>query len=37
MIPQLRSLAPAEWRAEVRAERRGTELLLDAATAGPLA
>jgi histidinol dehydrogenase len=37
VITRLRSLAPAEWRAQVRAERRGTDLLLDAATAGPLA
>jgi histidinol dehydrogenase len=36
-MPRLRSLTPQEWRAQVRAERRGAEVLLDAATAGPLA
>ena len=37
MIPRLRSPTPAEWRAQVRAERRGTVSQLDAATAAPLA
>ncbi|MGD1052898.1 MAG: histidinol dehydrogenase [Candidatus Dormibacteria bacterium] len=37
MIPRLRAPSPAEWRAQVRAERRGSTALLDAETAGPLA
>ncbi len=37
MIVRLRSLTPAAWRAQVRAERRGAAALLDAETAGPLA
>jgi histidinol dehydrogenase len=37
VIVRLRSLTPAEWRAQVRAERRGASVLLDGETAGPLA
>ena len=37
MIVRLRSLPPEEWRAQVRAERRGATVLLDGETAGPLA
>jgi histidinol dehydrogenase len=37
VIIRLRSPTPAEWRAQVRAERRGAASLLDGETAGPLA
>ena len=36
MTLQLRSPSPEEWRAQVRAERRSADPVLDAETAGPL-
>ena len=36
MTLRLRSPSPEEWRAQVRAERRGADTVLDAETAGPL-